>query len=220
MTIEAFVFDFDGTLVDPETPLFEAARQVFRDHGSDLELEWWAPVVGTTDEADIVGELRRRVGHVDRHAVMARVQELNTAAVSNAPLRPGAADLITAAFATGVGLAVASNAPRYWIEQHLERVGLRSMFSTVVSINDVRHGKPHPEPFAAATTALGANPARTLAFEDSTVGVQSAVAAGLFTVAIPGALTGHVHRYDEAHRVVASLADVTVPLARSWIVNR
>jgi HAD superfamily hydrolase (TIGR01509 family) len=222
MTIEsalhAFVFDFDGTLIDTETPLFEAARQVFRDHEVDLELEWWAPHVGTTVEPDIIGELERRLNRgVDRSAASARVRELNRAGVANARTRPGAIELITEAVAHGIGLAVASNAPRSWIEQHLDRVGLLQHFSVVVSIDDVRYGKPHPEPFATAARLLGADPGKSLGFEDSTVGVASAVAAGLYTVAIPGALTGEVHRYDEAHRVVPSLNDVSVELARTWI---
>lgn len=218
MTIDAFVFDFDGTLIDTETPQFDAARSIFVEHGVDLDVAWWAPIVGSTDIPDIVAELERRVGgSVDRRAVLDLFEERNRDGVANASTRPGVVALLDDAAAHGIPLAIASNAPRRWIEHHLTRVGLLDRFRIVVSLNDVRRGKPDPEPFATAAAALGADASRTMAFEDSAIGIASAVGAGLFTIAIPGALTGALHDYDEAHRKVETLEAVTVTRAREWL---
>jgi HAD superfamily hydrolase (TIGR01509 family) len=218
VSLTAFVFDFDGTLIDTETAGFNAVREVFREHGAEAQVEWWAPAVGASYTPDYIGELERQLGRrVDAAVVSKRVRALNSEYVANAPLRPGVLALLDDAAAHNLGLAVASNAPRDWIEMHLSRVGLLDRFVTIVSLDDVRHGKPHPEPFATAASALGVEPKECVAFEDSNLGVQSAVAAGLFTVAVPGALTGHLHELDHAHLIVDSLADVSVEIARGWL---
>jgi HAD superfamily hydrolase (TIGR01509 family) len=218
MTLRAFVFDFDGTLIDTETAGFHAVRDVFREHGAEAQVEWWAPAVGASFSPDYIGELERQLGRsVNASAVSKSVRGLNNKYVANAPLRPGVLELLDDAAANGLGLAVASNAPREWIEMHLSRVGLLDRFVAIVPLDEVRHGKPHPEPFATAVRALGREPEECVAFEDSDLGVQSAVAAGLFTVAIPGALTGHLHELDHAHLVIDSLANVSVEMARGWL---
>jgi HAD superfamily hydrolase (TIGR01509 family) len=218
MTLRAFVFDFDGTLIDTETAGFNAVRDVFREHGAEAQVEWWAPAVGASYSPDYIGELERQLGRgVNASAVSKRVRALNSEYVENAPLRPGVLALLDDAAANGLGVAVASNAPRDWIEMHLSRVGLLDRFVAIVPLDEVRHGKPHPEPFATAVRALGFHSKECVAFEDSNLGVQSAVAAGLFTVAVPGALTGHLHELDHAHLVIDSLANVSVEIARGWV---
>jgi HAD superfamily hydrolase (TIGR01509 family) len=208
MSLAAFIFDFDGTLIDTETAGFNAVRDVFREHGADAQVEWWAPAVGASYSPDYIGELERQLGRtVNAAAVSKRVRALNSEYVADAPLRPGVSALLDDAAANGLGLAVASNAPGDWIAMHLSRVGLL-----------VQHGKPHPEPFATAAKALGVKPSECVAFEDSNLGVHSAVAAGIFTVAVPGALTGHLHELDHAHLIVDSLVEVTVEVARGWLV--
>jgi HAD superfamily hydrolase (TIGR01509 family) len=218
VSLAAFVFDFDGTLIDTETAGFQAVRDVFREHGAEAQVEWWAPAVGASYSPDYIGELERQLGRaVNAASVSKQVRALNNEYVANAPLRPGVLALLDDAAANGLGLAIASNAPRDWIEMHLSRVGLLDRFVAIVPLDEVRHGKPHPEPFATAVRALGVETTDCVAFEDSDLGVQSAVAAGLFTVVIPGALTGHLHELDHAHLIVDSLADVSVDMARGWL---
>jgi len=75
----------------------------------------------------------------------------------------------------------------------------------VAAVDTVGAPKPAPAPYLEACAALGADPARSVAFEDSSTGVASAVAAGLFTVACPHGLTG-THDLSEADLVVRTLA--------------
>jgi putative hydrolase of the HAD superfamily len=220
MSLTGFVFDFDGTLIDTETAGFDAVRDVFREYGVELSVEFWAPYVGASIAPDFVTELERQLGRaVNASAVTAQVRSLNAEYVENAPLRPGVVALIDDATANGLGLAVASNAPRYWIEMHLSRVGLLHHFGAIVSLDDVRNPKPHPEPFDSAARAIGLDPTECVGFEDSNLGVHSALAAGMFTVAVPGALTGHIHELDHAHLVIASLEQASVAKARTWLAS-
>jgi HAD superfamily hydrolase (TIGR01509 family) len=220
LSLTGFVFDFDGTLIDTETAGFDAVRDVFREYGAELTVEFWAPFVGASVTPDFVGELERQLRRsVNAQHVVSQVRSLNTEYVANAALRPGVAALIDDAVAHGLGLAVASNAPRDWIEMNLSRVGLLRHFGVIMSLDDVRNPKPHPEPFDSAARAIGLNPTDCVAFEDSNLGVHSAVAAGMFTVAVPGALTGHIHELDHAHIVIASLEAASVAQARTWLAT-
>ena len=105
------------------------------------------------------------------------------------------------------------------MEHVLEQLGLLSHFRFRHHDRPVDEGKPHPEPFLAACARLRARPERSVAFEDSTTGVASAVAAGLYTVACPGPLTVG-HDVTAADLVVASLEEVTLGSLQTAMAGR
>jgi beta-phosphoglucomutase-like phosphatase (HAD superfamily) len=108
-----------------------------------------------------------------------------------------------------VPVGVASNSPGSWCEDHLARLGLRHLIGPVVTVDRVAQPKPHAEPYLLACELMGADPAASVAVEDSEVGVASAVAAGLFTVAVPHPLTAG-HDLSAAHLQLETLAGVTL----------
>lgn len=63
--------------------------------------------------------------------------------------------------------------------------GIADSFAATVSAEEVAHGKPAPDVYLAAARALGVDPRRTAAVEDSTNGLRSAAAAGMLVVAVP-----------------------------------
>ena len=89
---EAIVFDFDGLLVDTETPAYDAWSAIYREHGVELALSVWTKCVGTSDNVfDPVAHLAGLTGlTLDRARLMAD-KELRKANASNLlPLMPGA----------------------------------------------------------------------------------------------------------------------------------
>lgn len=114
--------------------------------------------------------------------------------------------------AAGIPVAVASSSPRDHVELLLERAGITGLVGAVVGADDVERHKPDPEPYRLAARHLGIDPRACAAVEDTAVGVASARAAGMFTVAV---LRGHVPRADlaDAHRIVDRLtaADLQPP---------
>ena len=83
-----------------------------------------------------------------------------------------------------IALAVASNTSSDLVRRALEAVGLLAL-GVVVSGADLGRPKPAPDVYVAACRALGVAPADAVAFEDSPMGMQSALAAGLFVVGVP-----------------------------------
>jgi HAD superfamily hydrolase (TIGR01509 family) len=206
----ALVFDFDGLVLDTESAEYESVRSIYRDHGQDLPLEAWLPVVGTVHDIDWVGDLEGLTGlRLDRRDLVRLRRRRAALQVEHEHPRPGVVAALDAADRLGVPCAIASNAPRRWIDGHLDRLGLAARFAAIRAVDDVAEGKPAPDVYLAACAAVGADPARSIAFEDSPVGARAALAAGMTCVAVPSPLTRHLEFPAGVHRV-ASLEDVDV----------
>lgn len=190
--IKAVIFDFDGLILDTESPIFQSWQEVYREHGRELALEEWAANVGTEDSFDPVAHLEGVLGHVlDAAAIRAVRKPREKALIEAEPILPGVESYITEAKRVGLRLAVASNSDRSWVTGHLERLGLMHHFGVVKCWNDpdVGQRKPQPGVYLAALSALGITSDQAFALEDSPNGILSATRAGIFTVAVPNALT-------------------------------
>lgn len=207
--LQGLVFDFDGTIVDTETPEYESARVVWAHYGLELDHGFWSAHVGASN-FDWLAQLAGEVGpRFDAHDADRRRFEAHRVLIEATGPNPGVVELMSEAAARSIPVAIATNAPRSWPEHHLERMGIRHHIGPIVSIDDVPRGKPHPDPFATACQLIGADPHRCVAFEDSEIGVASASAAGLYVVAIPHHLSA-THDVTPAHQIRESLAGLTV----------
>lgn len=90
----------------------------------------------------------------------------------------------------GLSLGIVTTKIRPSTMMTLEKYDLERFMSAIVTVNDVEHPKPHPEPVLTAIERLGANPATTLMIGDSPVDIQSAKAAGVKAAAVAWSLKG------------------------------
>jgi beta-phosphoglucomutase-like phosphatase (HAD superfamily) len=133
--IAALVFDFDGTIIDTETPVYESWRDTFVHAGVEpIDFDVWAAQIGLADgdAMDVRALLCERlgVGEVpDELEAMRRdlIQEMLHAQ----PVRDGVVDFLDLAEAFGVRLAVGSSSPTSWVDDNLRRVGLRDRFEVL-----------------------------------------------------------------------------------------
>jgi HAD superfamily hydrolase (TIGR01509 family) len=194
-SLAAVIFDFDGVVLDSETPEYESHRRIFERCGAPLTPGEWCDQIGVW----VPGHDRRwhaRLCQLSSHApdwiaYEAEKRRLFEELVPPGPMR-GICDLLDRLAAAGVPTAIASSAPARWVVAAAERIGLRGRFDAIVTADDVERRKPAPDVYLEATRRIGADPARSVAIEDSAPGIASARAAGLRTVAIPHWLTeGH-----------------------------
>lgn len=204
--IQALVFDFDGLIVDTETPLVDAWEAVHARHGVacnrsvlfgavghvGIDFDPWAAFGPSADRQVLEDEYRRHARSL----------------TWSQPLLPGVAELLAEAGARGTRLGVASNSPRTHVEGHLARVGLLDRFDVIRCIDDVTAGKPAPDLYLAAVAALDVAPGRAVAFEDSVPGHVAAKRAGLACVVVPNPSTAHCE-FPHADWRLTSLAEVT-----------
>ena len=190
--IKAIIFDFDGLIIDTESPILQSWQEVYRARGYELSLDLWSANVGTEDSFDPVAHLERILGQsVDAGEIRSVRKPRETALIEAEPILPGVEAYIADAKRLGLRLAVASNSSRDWVTGHLERLGLLGHFDVVRCWNDPDAGgrKPDPAVYHATLNALDVAADQAIALEDSPNGILSATRAGIFTVAVPNALT-------------------------------
>jgi HAD superfamily hydrolase (TIGR01509 family) len=219
--IRGVVFDFDGVILDTETAEFESWRELFAEHGAELDLDDWVHCVGTTQAVDTYGLLRERASTPvgDRAAVHRRQRQRAHALVDASPLLPGVLHWIEDAASAGLGLAIASNSLAEWPDRNLTRVGLRDRFGHLSCFDGVCAGKPDPYLYLRACDALEVAPHEAIAVEDSPDGVRAATAAGLFCVAVPAGLTKDLD-LTHADLVVESLDHLALADAIALVEGR
>jgi HAD superfamily hydrolase (TIGR01509 family) len=207
--IKALVFDFDGLMVDTESPAFQAWQELYREYNHELPLTRWAEVLGGSgSEWDPIAYLAELTGQkLDPDELRARRWQRKHDLSVDLPLLIGVQDMIDAAKRRRLRIAVASSSGRAWVRGHLDRLSVGQHFDAIVTADDVEHVKPDPALYLTAVRRLGVAPHEAIALEDSPNGVLAAKRAGLFAIAIPNALTGQLP-LDHADLRLASLADM------------
>jgi putative hydrolase of the HAD superfamily len=209
MSLRAFIFDFDGLIVDTETAIYQAWREVYADHGQELELATYADCVGSDHgQFDPMQHLDGLLGRsLDWGALApqkeARIRELLT----HQETLPGVRELLALAAEQGIVCAVASSSSLNWVGGWLTKLELGHHFEVVRTRDHVERIKPHPDLFLAAAGGLDVPPANAIVFEDSENGLRAAQAAGIHCVAVPNEITA-AGAFEGAALRIDSLADV------------
>jgi HAD superfamily hydrolase (TIGR01509 family) len=181
------IFDLDGTLVDSEPNYFEAGRQTLAGQGiTDFTWAEHERYVGISTQ-ETLALWRERYGlTAPLETLLAennrRYLEL---ARSSTHAYPEMRKFVELLASEGVPMAVASGSSPAAIEAILAGTGLASLLTTVVSADEVAHGKPAPDVFLEAAHRLGATPADCVVVEDAAPGAAAAHAAGMRCIAIP-----------------------------------
>ncbi|MFC9503946.1 HAD family hydrolase [Streptomyces sp. NPDC057002] len=181
------IFDLDGTLVDSEPNYYEAGRQTLAEHG--------VPGFSWADHERYVGISTQETvaDWKERYGLRASVEELFTVknrrylelARSSTRAYPEMRGFVELLAAEDVPMAVASGSSPEAIQAVLSGTGLDAHLRTVVSADEVAHGKPAPDVFLEAARRLGADPAGCVVLEDAAPGAAAAHAAGMRCIAIP-----------------------------------
>ena len=210
MPTQAVIFDFDGVILDTETPLYESWRRIYRRFGAELDKTLFATYIGGADYFDFHAHLERLTGaELDRAALGEERRLLYRRLVSDNDALPGVADRIADAERLGVSVGLASNSDIGWVKSNLEKLGLFRRFDAVRTRDDVTRVKPDPEIYRSVVRALRTAPENAIAIEDSANGIRAAKAAGVFTVAVPNPIT-ELLPLDAADVIVPSLADMSL----------
>jgi HAD superfamily hydrolase (TIGR01509 family) len=212
MTVRALLFDFDGLIVDTESPSLAAWRWLYAEHGQELTLERWSAAIGTIDGFDPLAHLESLVGApLERDVLRARELEHELTLVEAEELRPGIAEYLADAERLGLHKAIVSSSSRPWIDRNLGRLERLYGWDAIVTADgDTQRAKPSPTLYLEALDVLAIPADEAVALEDSPNGVRAAQAAGIFCVAVPNPVTAGLG-LDHADLVVDSLA--SMPLA-------
>lgn len=185
---KAALFDMDGLLLDTERLAHDSFVETAKgfDIGHALASPKFMELIGR----NWIENVRQLSGFFTNDAMIAEFRaawDIKFAALleEGVPLRPYAAEVITALVANGTTMAVVTSSNTARARHKLERVGLLDAFVTVIGGDVVPAHKPDPAPYLMGAEAVGVDPQHCAAFEDSDPGVQSATAAGCTVWQIP-----------------------------------
>lgn len=207
--VKAFIFDFDGLIVDTETPWYYAFRDIYEEHGVELGLELWSKNVGTSFEEFhpflyLEQVLQQKIDH--EHIKLLSEQKYE-AYLGQAAILPGVYELLQSAREKGIQLAVASSSTRDWVHGYLQKLGIFDYFTVVHTSEDVKRVKPDPELYLLALQSLGVEASEAIVFEDSPNGLKAANAAGIRCIIVPNEVTRGLE-FTMHERRLSSLAEM------------
>lgn len=208
----AVLFDLDGVLVDSEPVWYDVEGGLVERLGGTWGREHQARCIGGTVDATCRYILDLTGATVTVEEIQAEVMAGMVAHyTTDLPVLDGALELVDAVRARGVRTALVSSSFRVLVDAALIKLGAHRFDATVAG-DEVRVGKPQPEPYLTACAALGVAPARAVVVEDALNGVLSGEAAGCPVVVVPS--VAPIEAAPGRH-VVGSVRDIDP----DWLVH-
>ena len=207
---KAIIFDMDGLLIDSEKLCLSSFNDSCRDFGFVVDLSVYYSTIGANEERarDILsGCMASDVSFSD---FMIRWETKYEEKVSDGELvlKNGVTILLNLLDELGIPSAVATSSSYLKAIAKLEKMGILGSFGAVVGGDQVERSKPHPDIYIYAARALGVDPEKCLALEDSDNGVRSALAAGMRVIQVPDLVGPSKETRKLGHMICPSLADV------------
>ncbi|MBT1450756.1 HAD family phosphatase [Glaciecola sp. XM2] len=212
MQFDAILFDKDGTIFDSEHSNKSAWLASTKAFGIEYNDADYQRFVGLPTQACFDMAKREFPADFPWSAFLDDLRErLRTNFANGVPFKKGFEAFFAHAKTLNIPLGLVTSAQRTGTELSFQHSGYLNDFSVIVTVDDVSEAKPSPEAYLLACSKLQVDPAKTLVFEDSSVGVQAAVAAKCVTVAIPDftaidpALVAQCHaslaNFEQAYRL-------------------
>lgn len=208
---KAILFDMDGLILENESQQLESFNTALEIYGIHLDDVAWRDYVGSS-QRNIFLDLKKKHKSLASVSIVDLMRQKKDAYFkiieNNIKPAKGLNSLIEYLNTIPrLKLAIVSSSPRSDIIQIMQSLGLESHFHEFISALDIDKPKPSKDCYLAAANALGVNSAACLVLEDSSVGVQSAIAAGMTCIAVPNEYTAY-QNLSRAHLRVDNLEGV------------
>jgi len=212
----AVIFDLDGVLADSEPWWNQIDAKLLAEYGVNYHGEYHRNVLGVSYRLAV--EFYKNAFHISASVeeLMRRRGEIATDFFANrVSLFPSATTTLEQLREMKLQLAVATSSVSASARPFLERTGIRSLFSVVVTGDEVQQGKPHPEIYLRAAKKLGISPEACLVIEDALAGIAAAKAAKMRVAAIPDTRFVDPREYEmKADYVLGSLSEIPALIRR------
>ena len=208
--IDGVIFDMDGLLLDTERIALSSFVATCREFDFEPDVDIYVRCIGTnsaqTKEILTQGYGRDFPYEAIREKWSQRYEE--TITEHPVPEKPGASALLDFFRRAGLSIGLATSTTYASAVKKLTQSGLYPYFDIIVGGDQVRTGKPDPEPYLMVSRLLNIPPARCLALEDSDNGVLSAHGAGMRVIQIPDLKPPSRVVRDLGHPILSSLEEV------------
>ncbi len=209
--IKAVIFDFDGLIIDTESPWFSAFSEIYREHGAILPVETWAQCVGADEKLfDPYEYLEKCINQpVNRDSLKELSKQKYATFIKDKSVNPGVVDCLKTAKVLGLYIGLASSSAREWVEGYLKNLNLLTYFDYICTREQVKKIKPDPELYLTVLNHFHITGKEAVAFEDSPNGARAAKGAGIYCIIVPNVITEKL-KFDSYDMRVNSLEDINL----------
>jgi HAD superfamily hydrolase (TIGR01509 family) len=219
---DALIFDLDGVLADSEPWWNQIDAKLLSEYGVGYRGEYHRNVLGVSYRLAI--EFYRNAFHISASAeeLIRRRGEIATDFFAkHVGLFAAAKTTLEQLRDMKLPLAVATSSVSASARPLLDRTGIRSLFSVVITGDEVQQGKPHPDIYLRAADKLGISPEGCLVIEDSLAGMAAGKAANMRVAAIPDRRFVDPQAYEKkADYVLGSLSEIPNLISRVNAIAR
>lgn len=217
MNINLVIFDMDGLMFDSENLYLKSWKKSMKKMGHEPSMDVFLKTLGITDEktrefyTDYFGDDLK----ADKFCALTTEIFIDFLSKGELGIKPGLIELIDYLNNNNIKKAIASSNNRKVIFRNIEVTGIKNDFDYIISGDDVKEGKPHPEIFERVCEALNIAKENTLILEDSLNGIKAGHAASIKSIMIPDLLMPTEEAKEKSHTILKSLFEVIDFLEKS-----
>ncbi len=182
--LAAILFDLDGTLANTDPIHFTLWQKILKDYDIELDQAFYQENISGNTNAQVVAKILPQLSAQEGEQMGIDKEAMYRRQAKTLSPTPGLSKLIQLTDKIPLKRAVVTNAPRENAEHILEALQLTDTFPIIVVSDDAPPGKPDPAPYKLGLEKVGVTSENAIAFEDSTTGIRSAVAAGIYTIGV------------------------------------
>lgn len=180
------IFDFDGLMVNSEQVIYLALKKLFNKYDKILTWDYFARHIGTPVSIALPQFYKDHslpLSYED--FLLERNNAVKVAIGRDLKLIPGLIPFLNLLKDRQFTLSIATSAKRKYLETILTKYNIQHYFDYIVTVDDVKRGKPYPDLFIAVLQKACLKPNDAFILEDSPSGIQAAKAAQVMSIAIP-----------------------------------
>jgi len=208
--LEAVIFDFDGVIIDSVPYYFKYMRQYLKDYNTDISDDDIVHLVGYPFAQKIHYLNKTYNLGVSKEEFVARTyDDMRREMHENIQCPENLKSLLNQLKEKDIEMAIASSNSKKNVTFYIEKFGITDYFAHVVTLDHVAKPKPEPDTYIEVIKRIQKNAANCVAIEDTIIGVESAVSAGLKAVALPNKFTLN-HDFSKAHLIIHGFEGLSV----------
>jgi pseudouridine-5'-monophosphatase len=206
-SVKGVAFDMDGLLLNTEDLYQQVGIELMRRRGKEYREEVRKKMIGLP-AAKAFGVLIEEEGLLDTWQQLQKETDdlFESVLEEQLALMVGVQEILGIVEARGLPRCVATSSTRSFAERALRKTNLLPRMDFVITAEDVKRGKPHPDIYIEAASKMGIKTAEMLVLEDSEHGTTAGVAAKAIVVSVPNEHTRH-GKFEGASAIVDTLLD-------------
>jgi len=218
--MKAFIFDLNGTMIDDMDYHTRAWQNLLNNRlGGNFSWDEVKPQMYGKNQEVLVrmfGPNRFTLEEMDRLS-LEKEKRYQEEFLPHLKLLPGLHEFLENAYQQNIPMAIGTAAIPFNVDFVLDNLHIRHYFKAIVTADDVKLSKPHPETFLTAAELLNVPPTDCLVFEDVPKGAQAAENAGMKTVVIT---TTHTpEEFSKVTGIIGFAADFNAECVRELLTR-